>query len=165
MISSTCLRILRGTFRISCFHSVVPYKWDIKKNRLIVSQSKIRAASFGLTFCLNFLYETFLIFRVFQAYFLDSHDSYRVGMEKLVKVLYNALAYAIPLAWQLNFIFRGRETALFVNSFLDLFETFRGKWPNISFSAPASKNSLWSFTWRLNSGFFSSFHHTKVQGC
>ena len=141
MISSTCLRILRGRFRISYFHSVVPYKWDAEGNRLIVSQSRIRAAAFGLNFCLIFLYDAFLVFRVFQAYFLDSHESIRVGMEKLVKVLYNALAYALPLAFQLYFILRGLETVLFVNSFLHVFETFRGKLTK-PFSLRNLKNSL-----------------------
>ena len=96
-------------------------------NRLVVSKSKVKAAAVLLNFSLAFAYEIFAIFRVLQAYFLDSHESYRAGMEKLVKVSYNALAYAMPIAWQLNFTFRWHETALFVNSFLDVFETFRGK--------------------------------------
>ena len=89
-----------------------------------IIKQKHRLVLWGLNLVLEIIFESFIFYRLIQASTINDGS---VGTAELINLQYKAIAYILPIAFQVATVLRWEQFSTFVNLYMEFYSFVQGR--------------------------------------
>ena len=126
MLTKETKKCLAIATRLMYISGSGPVRWDKEQERITYIENGFFFAFSVLNFIVMVGFEAFLGLRTFQV--LVPSDGSDINLPLACHMLYTLSCYSIPVQLQINTFSRWREIPAFMNSYLNFYDNFKGKY-------------------------------------
>ena len=115
------------SLKAGSFLRCLPYKWDAKEGRVLTVTSIGHILLWSCCFLAEVIFEMFIFYRLIEASTVKV-----VTSAELINLRYKAIAYVLPVLFQIATVMRWEQFPIFVNSYVRFYEYLEGNSSNYS---------------------------------